>query len=152
MSEDEADLFEAINSGAQGYLLKRLKSDVFFDLISGVASGEAPISPKMAAKMIAALSGHAQPGESSGRPSTLTEREMEVLGHMAGGESNKRIAANLVISESTVKYHIRNILDKLHLENRAQVIAYAMRLGLGADITPAATKFLTSMPRDGEPL
>jgi DNA-binding NarL/FixJ family response regulator len=128
VSEDEEDLFEAIKSGAQGYLLKKLKADIFFDLIAGVARGEAPISPKMAAKMLEEFS--RQGGKAAGRRS-LTEREMEVLRLITQGKSNKNIAAELSISESTVKYHLQNILDKLHLENRAQVIAYATRRGLG---------------------
>jgi len=130
VSDDEEDLFEAIKSGAQGYLLKKLKSEVFFDLISGVANGEAPVSPKMAAKMLEEFSRQARK-ESAQTGSSLTDRELEVLRLVAQGRVNKEIAAELVISESTVKYHLRSILDKLHLENRAQVIAYAARRGLG---------------------
>ncbi len=131
VSDDEDDLFEAIKCGAQGYLLKKLKSEVFFDLISGVTSGEAPISPIMAAKMLQEFSGEGRTGNAQ-RISGLTSREMEVLKALAQGQGNKEIAGDLVISESTVKYHLRNILDKLHLENRAQVIAYASRRGLAA--------------------
>lgn len=130
VSDDEEDLFEAIKSGAQGYLLKKLKADVFFDLIRGVSEGEAPISPRMASKMLEEFSrqpiGARSPHEQAG----LTERELEVLGLVAKGKTNKEIAGGLIVSESTVKYHLRNILDKLHLENRAQVVAYAARRGL----------------------
>lgn len=127
VSEDEENLFEAIKSGAQGYLLKKLKSEVFFDLIGGVTEGEAPISPRMAAKMLEEFSqlGRAKAKAESGQ--NLTDREEEVLRLVAQGKTNKEIASHLVISESTVKYHLRNILDKLHLSNRAQVMAYAMQ-------------------------
>ncbi|MBI2854809.1 MAG: response regulator transcription factor [Chloroflexi bacterium] len=132
VSDEEEDLFEAIKSGAQGYLLKKLKASVFFDLISGVVDGEAPISPRMAAKMVEEFSARSQ----GRRPSEqqwdgLSEREQDVLKLVAQGKTNKEIAALLIISERTVKYHLRNILDKLHLENRAQVTAYAARRGLG---------------------
>ena len=136
VSDDEKDLFEALKYGAQGYLLKKLKSDVFFDLISGVTNGEAPISPRMAAKMLTEFSYHKRPAGKSGSQPTLSDREMEVLRSLGSGKSNKQIAANLSISESTVKYHLRNILDKLHLENRAQMIAYATRQALGANVAP----------------
>ena len=131
VSDDEADLFEAIKSGAQGYLLKKLKSEVFFDLISGVRSGEAPISPRMASKMLAEFLQGQTPHSKAERKSTLSAREMEVLELVAQGKTNKDIAASLIISESTVKYHLRNILDKLHLDNRAQAAAYAASRGVG---------------------
>ena len=131
VSDDEADLFEAIKSGAQGYLLKKLKSEVFFDLISGVRSGEAPISPRMASKMLAEFLQGQTPHSKAERKSTLSAREMEVLELVAQGKNNKDIAASLIISESTVKYHLRNILDKLHLDNRAQAAAYAASRGVG---------------------
>ncbi|MBI2916925.1 MAG: response regulator transcription factor [Chloroflexi bacterium] len=129
-SADEVDLFEAIKSGAQGYLLKDLKADAFFSLLSGLEKGEAPISPRMAAHMLDEFSRLAKgkkPGESG---TVLSEREEEVLRLVAQGDTNKEVAAALYISENTVKYHLRNILDKLHLENRAQVVAYAARRGL----------------------
>lgn len=131
VSDEGEDLFEAIKSGAQGYLLKNLKSDVFFELISGVAVGEAPISPRMAAKMLQDFSHSPQHTGSSDEQGGLTEREREVLALLTAGKGNKEIASDLFISESTVKYHLRNILNKLHLENRAQVIAYASRRGYG---------------------
>ena len=129
VSDEEEDLFEAIKSGAQGYLLKKLKADVFFELISGVASGEAPISPRMAAKMLEEFSRQSV-SKTPGKQEGLTKREKEVLNLVARGKTNKEIAGELVISESTAKYHLRNILDKLHLDNRAQVMAYAARRSL----------------------
>ncbi|MDA1349701.1 MAG: response regulator transcription factor [Chloroflexi bacterium] len=131
VSDDEEDLFEAIKSGAQGYLLKKLKAEVFFELISGVTSGDAAISPKMATKMLTEFSRQAESSRRAESGSGLTEREEEVLKLVAQGQTNREIATNLTVSESTVKYHLRNILDKLHLDNRAQVMAYAARRGLG---------------------
>ncbi len=128
VSDSEEDLFEAIKSGALGYLLKNLKSEVFFDFISSVGEGDSPVSPKMATKMLAEFSRLTE-GKRGGRDS-LTTREGDVLNLVASGQTNKEIAAALFVSESTVKYHLRNILDRLHLENRAQVIAYAARKGL----------------------
>lgn len=135
VSDDEEDLFEAIKSGARGYLLKKLKADVFFDMISGVAKGEAPISPRMAGMMLQEFSRKTGRVASGEKQTKLTEREIEVLDLLAHGEGNKAIADQLVISDSTVKYHLRNILDKLHLENRGQVIAYATRHGYGSTET-----------------
>ncbi|MBI3931122.1 MAG: response regulator transcription factor [Chloroflexi bacterium] len=132
VSDEEEDLFEAIKSGASGYLLKNLKADIFFELIAGVASGEAPISPRMAARMLQEFSRNpnvSKPGEVQYQ--SLTARETEVLRLVAAGQGNREIAAELFITESTVKYHLRKILDKLHLKNRAQVIAYAARRGPG---------------------
>lgn len=132
VSDEEDDLFESIKSGASGYLLKNLKADVFFGLIAGVASGDVPISPRMAAKMLQEFSRKPDaPKTKEAQHQSLTDRETEVLRLVAEGKGNKDIAAELVVTESTVKYHLRNILDKLHLENRSQVIAYAVRRSLG---------------------
>ena len=133
VSDEEEDLFEAIKSGASGYLLKNLKADVFFGLIAGVASGDAPFSPKMATKMLKEFSRKPDTAKTKeAQHQSLTDRETEVLRLVADGKGNKEIAAELFITESTVKYHLRNILDKLHIENRSQVIAYAARRGLGS--------------------
>ena len=118
VAEEEEDVFEAMKSGAEGYIFKRWNREVILDLISVVASGEALIFPKMAAKMLEEFSpkhGRKQAG--------LTEREQEVLNLVAQGKSNQEIADELGRSERTVKHHLRNILDKLHLETRAQLIA-----------------------------
>ncbi|MBI2865894.1 MAG: response regulator transcription factor [Chloroflexi bacterium] len=130
VSDDEADLFEAIKSGAQGYLLKDMKAEAFFDLLAAVERGEAGVSPRMAAYMLEEFT-RLSSGRKAGESATgLSEREGEVLRLVAQGRTNKEVAAALYISENTVKYHLRNILDKLHLENRAQVVAYAARRGL----------------------
>jgi len=130
-SNEDADLFEAIKSGAEGYLLKDLESGRFFALLEGVARGEPALTPLLARKL---LDEFANPKLSPNRdqdPDALTTREMEVLDWMVQGEtSNRSLARKLGVSENTIKFHVRNILDKLHLHNRAQVVSYALRHGL----------------------
>ena len=131
-SEDDADLFEAIKSGAQGYLFKNLEAERFFALLEGVTRGEPALTPSLARKL---LHEFARPGATAApqqrAPEALTAREREVLELLvAGVTANRDLAERLTVSENTVKYHLRNILDKLHLQNRAQVIAYALRSGL----------------------
>lgn len=131
-SEDDADLFEAVKSGAYGFLPKDLEADRFFALLDGVSRGEPALTPGLARKLLNAF---AKPGSGAGsRPAdSLTEREQEVLELLVQGvTSNRELAARLYVSENTVKYHLRHILEKLHLQNRAQVIAYAVRHGLVA--------------------
>lgn len=128
-SEDDADLFEAIKSGAQGFLLKDLEADQFLGLLQGVLRGEPALTPSLAKKLLGEFARPTQRQERA--PEALTEREQEVLELLVQGiTSNRELAERLVVSENTVKYHLRNILDKLHLQNRAQVIAYALRHGL----------------------
>jgi DNA-binding NarL/FixJ family response regulator len=131
-SEDDADLFEAIKSGAQGYIFKNLESNEFFRLLDGVARGEPALTPSLARKLLREFARPATPATTPGRvPDGLTAREQEVLELLVVGlTSNRDLAERLAVSENTVKYHLRNILDKLHLQNRAQVIAYALRSGL----------------------
>lgn len=127
VSEDEDDLFQAIKAGARGYLLKNLESAQLRSMIEAVGRGEAAISPATAARIIAELarSPVATPG-----PDRLTEREVEVLELVTAGLRNKEIAARLGISENTAKYHLRNILEKLHAESRTELAARAVREGL----------------------
>ena len=133
-SEEDADLFEAIKSGAQGFLPKDLEAGHFFDLLSGVTRGEPALTPALARKVLNEFARPVRPARESDSAQTLTQREREVLELLVQGvTSNRELAERLVISENTVKYHLRNILDKLHLQNRAQVIAYALRHGLVDD-------------------
>ncbi|HEX9886832.1 MAG TPA: response regulator transcription factor [Longimicrobiales bacterium] len=127
-SDDESDLFEAIRSGARGYLLKDLESDQFFELLEGVGRGEPAITPSLAKKLLEEFA-RSRPAERRARdPLALTEREREVLEWMVTGvTSNRELADRLSVKENTVKFHVRNILDKLHLHNRAEVVAYALR-------------------------
>lgn len=139
VSDDDRNLFEAIKSGAQGYLLKDLRSDEFFELLSGVAEGEAPISRRLASRI---LEEFARLRPASGPPwpeEPLTDREREVLHLVARGSSNREVAGRLGVSENTVKFHMKNILDKLHLRSRAEVIAYAARRGLLPREDPPST-------------
>jgi two-component system NarL family response regulator len=130
VSDVDDDLFDAIKAGADGYLLKDLKPDELFQMIRGVLAGETPISPPVASKLL---------GEFRRRPwrdveptagSELTQREKEILQFVAGGLSNAEIAAKLFIVEGTVKNHLHNILEKLHLQNRVQAAAFAIREGI----------------------
>ncbi|MBW7885581.1 MAG: response regulator transcription factor [Caldilineaceae bacterium] len=134
VSADDEHLFEAIKSGASGYLLKNMDAKDFFRLISGMARGEAPISSELAAKVLSEFARQARQGEPTGEPDSdpdaLTERQVEVLQLVAQGLTNKEIAAALSISGNTVKYHMKEIMQKLHFRNRAQVIAYAVQTGL----------------------
>jgi two-component system nitrate/nitrite response regulator NarL len=128
VSEDEEDLFAALKSGAQGYLLKNIDPDELIANVHQVQRGEAPLAPSMATKILREFSGPAaKPGP------VLTQRERQVLELVARGDANKEIARALGISENTVKNHLRNILEKLHLQNRVQAVMYALREGL---ITP----------------
>lgn len=127
-SDDEADLFEAIKSGAQGYLLKNLEADEFFQALESVMAGEPVLTPRLARRLLQEL---AQRPAAQEQAAALTDREREILELLVQGvTSNRELAERLFISENTVKYHLKNIMSKLHLENRAQVIAYALRTGL----------------------
>lgn len=134
-SEEDADLFEAIKSGAQGYLFKNLASDELFRLLDGVARGEPALTPALARKLLGEFSRPQAPAPTrtaeDNAMEALTDREREVLDLLVQGiTSNRDLAERLVVSENTVKYHFRNILDKLHVQNRAQVVAYAVRHGM----------------------
>jgi DNA-binding NarL/FixJ family response regulator len=124
-SDDDANLFEAVKSGAQGYLLKNLEAKEFFTLLEGVKRGEPALTPVLARKLMTEF---ARPKAKAEDPDALTEREREVLELLVQGvTSNRKLAKQLGVSENTVKFHVRNILDKLHLHNRAQVVSYAIR-------------------------
>ena len=131
VSDDDKDLFEAIKQGAQGYLLKNLSPEELFELLRGVYRGEAPISHLTAARILDEFARLAQ--KETWVPiagNNITPREKEVLQLVAQGATNKEIASQLFIAENTVKNHLRNILAKLHLGNRVQAAAYALREGL----------------------
>ncbi len=127
VSDEDADLFEAIKSGADGYLLKSLTSDEFFALLAGLPRGEAAIPPSLAMKILREFARTELAAAQALSEDALTGREEQALQLLAHGASNKEIGAALGISENTVKYHTRHILDKLHLRSRAEVIAYAAR-------------------------
>lgn len=131
VSDDDQNLFKAIKSGAQGYLLKDLEPAKLYDMLESISRGEAPLSGVLAAKI---LQEFARPNaDSTPMPEMideLTARETEILQLVVDGKTNKEIAANLFIAENTVKIHLRNILEKLHLQNRIQAAVYAVRHGL----------------------
>lgn len=129
VSDTDADLFDAIRSGAHGYLVKSTSSEEFFALLDALDRGEAPLSRGLAAKIMRYL---ARGGRLAADEVALTPREEEVLRLVADGRTNREMATALSISEATVKFHMTNVLTKLHLENRAQVVAYAHRHGLAA--------------------
>ena len=134
VSEDDDDLFESIKAGANGYLLKNVKPEQLFEDLRGVMRGEAPIAPAVASKLLDALRTGGIPARGGSavpapEDTVLTRRESEVLQLVAAGMSNKEIANELTITEGTVKNHVHNALEKLHLTNRVQAAAYAVRQG-----------------------
>lgn len=130
-SAADDDLFEAMKSGASGYLLKSLDADTFFALLSSVMAGEPALSPEMASRILREFArGPAATATSAPETDLLTERQIEVLQKVVDGLTYKDIAGGLFITERTVKYHMREILQKLHLRNKSQAIAYALHSGL----------------------
>ena len=139
VSDDEEDLFEAIKSGAEGYVLKNMPGEQFGRILADIANGEVPLSRGLAAKILAEFARLAQAPTAKGSDKDdLSDRECEVLQLVANGATNKEIAAQLFISENTVNYHMKNILSKLHLRNRAQAVAYALQSGLVQIAAPEA--------------
>lgn len=148
ISEDDQDLFEAVKSGASGYLLKRLDAADFFTYLAELHEGQPPFSPGLAEKILKEFSLQARKSESqSGQPnpiaaqpdqaranesqgSPLSPRQLQILTLVAQGQTYSQVAVTIGIAERTVKYHMAEILDHLHLQNRAQGIAYAAQSGL----------------------
>ena len=129
VSDDEEDLFESVKAGAVGYLLKEVSIEEVADAIRAVARGHSLVSPSMASKLLSEFNLLAQRADERLRAQTpkLTDRELEVLRLVAQGHSNREIASELFIAENTVKNHVRNILEKLHLHSRMEAVVYAMR-------------------------
>ena len=129
ISDEEADLYEAIRAGASGYLLKEISIDEVATAIRAVAGGQSLISPSMASKLLTEFASMIKRGD--GRQQVpaprLTDRELEVLKLVARGLNNRDIAKELYISENTVKNHVRNILEKLQLHSRMEAVVYAVR-------------------------
>jgi DNA-binding NarL/FixJ family response regulator len=138
VSEDDQDLFEAVKSGAEGYLLKGMSEEELSSTLEKISAGEPSLSPALAAKILDEFARMAREG--AGKPpgleDELTEREREVLRLVADGATNREIGSQLFISENTVGFHMKNILAKLHLKNRAQAAAFAIRAGLADDSEP----------------
>ena len=148
-SDDEQDLFEAVKSGASGYLLKSINADTLIEALTQVQEGIPPFSAGLAVKLLKEFahlsespltdtSASGVPGNSlntaEGIPVRgLNSRQMEVLTLVSQGLSYKEVGARLYLSPRTVRYHMVEIMNRLHMENRAQVLAYAGRLGLCQD-------------------
>ncbi|MCL6636959.1 MAG: response regulator transcription factor, partial [Alicyclobacillus sp.] len=128
VSDAEESLFEAVKAGASGYVLKNASPQQVLESVKRVSAGEPVIPGNLAMQIISEFS---KPAEKPVRQQVdaLTEREIEVLRYLSVGATNKDIAAALYISENTVRNHVRNILEKLHLSNRVQAAAYAIREG-----------------------
>ena len=162
-SEDDRDLFEAVKSGASGYVLKDVDADTLMEMLWDLERGEAAFSPGLTAKILAeftrlgaelnAREGHrvkdpTSPDRGAGVDRSadddlvaesgpvLMPRQMQVLRLVASGMSYKEVGSALFISERTVKYHMRQILDQLHLQNRSQVLAYAARMRINRSTDP----------------
>ncbi|HEX9530217.1 MAG TPA: response regulator transcription factor [Acidimicrobiales bacterium] len=129
VSDEEEDLYEAIKAGANGYLLKEISVEEVAEAIRAVVQGQSLISPSMASKLLSEFNSLVRRAEEKPQfpAPALTSRELEVLKLVAKGMSNREIADELFISENTVKNHVRNILEKLHLHSRMQAVMYAVR-------------------------
>jgi DNA-binding NarL/FixJ family response regulator len=129
VSDDEDDLYDAIKAGATGYLLKEISIEEVASAIRAVVTGQSLISPSMASKLLTEFTNLAKRADERQAVPTprLTDRELEVLKVVAQGMSNREIAGELFISENTVKNHVRNILEKLHLHSRMEAVVYAVR-------------------------
>jgi DNA-binding NarL/FixJ family response regulator len=126
VSDDEPDLYAALRVGASGYLLKDMSPSELIEAVLAVARGEPRIAPEMASRMLAEL-GRGPEAAPRDPLESLSDREREVLALMADGLRNREIAERLVISEATVKTHVRHVLEKLRLRNRAEAAAFAAR-------------------------
>ena len=148
MSDNEQDLFVAVKSGASGYLLKRLDAEDFFTYLADLQAGHPPFSPGLAEKILQEFSHLAQRSatgpplaaaqdgglyEEAGQKAPLSPRQIQILTLVAQGQTYRQVGETIGIAERTVKYHMVEILERLHLDNRAQVIAYAARMGLARE-------------------
>ncbi len=127
VSDEEADLYDAVKNGASGYLLKDSSIDEVAQAIRVVADGQSLISPSMAIKLLDEFKQMSRSDRQQVPSPRLTERELEVLKLVAQGLNNREIAKRLFISENTVKNHVRNILEKLQLHSRMEAVMYAVR-------------------------
>jgi DNA-binding NarL/FixJ family response regulator len=129
VSDEEDDLYEAIKAGATGYLLKEISIEEVADAVRAVMQGQTLISPSMASKLIAEFANLSKlASQRSSVPAPrLTDRELDVLRLVAQGLTNREVADQLYIAENTVKNHVRNILEKLHLHSRMEAVLYAVR-------------------------
>jgi DNA-binding NarL/FixJ family response regulator len=136
VSEDDKDLFEGIKCGAHGYLSKKLEPEELYAMLRGVFQGEAPISRTTASKILNEFAVQARRKAAAQLEEELSAREKDVLQSLATGLTNKEIGNKLGIAENTVKNHLKNILSKLHLENRVQAATFALQKGFVSQDKP----------------
>jgi DNA-binding NarL/FixJ family response regulator len=128
---DDEHLFAAVAAGASGYVLKSEPTETFLHLLEGAARGEAAVSPALAGRLLrefARLAAAARPDGAA--DDLLTARQLEVLRLVADGLLYKQVAARIGVSERAVKYHMGEILARLHVHDRAEAVAHARRVGL----------------------
>jgi len=132
VSEDAADLMDALRSGASGYLLKNIEMEELVSAIRRAASGDSVVSPQMTAKLIQGVRDQPRVSDKVVERDRFSPRERDILTCLARGESNKEIARELDLAESTVKIHVQNIFKKLGVTSRVQVALYAVEQGFGS--------------------
>lgn len=140
-SEEDEDLFDAIKHGASGYLLKNMDAKNLIDMMTDIENGEAPLSPGIASRILREFKRNSEQNNVTSQrmkefkeKNILTDRQLEVLEMVAKGITYKETGDALGLTERTVKYHMGKILERLHLDNRAQLIAYATQSGILDDI------------------
>jgi two-component system nitrate/nitrite response regulator NarL len=126
MSDSETDLSAALRAGVRGYLLKDMEPEDVVTAIGNAARGQLSVAPAMTLKLAQLLQPGAKGADRHGLLTSLTDREREILDHLARGESNKAIARALEISHDTVKLHVRHILSKLNLSSRVEAAVFAV--------------------------
>jgi DNA-binding NarL/FixJ family response regulator len=127
VSDEEEDLFEAIKAGASGYLLKEIDPTEIAQAIRQIVAGHSLLSPAVASKLVSEFAAISRKSDERASRPSLTDRELQVLRYASDGLTNRQIGRRLGISENTVKNHIRNILEKLHLHSRMEAVLYAVR-------------------------
>jgi len=128
VSEEDDDLLKVIQAGAHGYLVKNLNAKDFLELLAGLEHGEAALTRRTAARLMSKLAENRLPMKTG--TENLTVRELELLELVGEGFSNRAISEQLTISTNTVKYHLKNIFQKLGAQNRAEAVAHAIRTGI----------------------
>lgn len=135
VSEEGDELAQALRSGARGYLVKNIDADILVEGIRRVVRGESVIDQGMTAKLVDQFRSQATGAATDAPRNRLTARELQVTQLLARGDSNKVIARELDVSESTVKIHVQNVLKKLNLNSRVQIAVYAVEHGLASEST-----------------
>jgi len=130
VSDEESNLIDAVKAGAGGYLLKHLNSQAFLKALEGLQRGEAAIARVTTTKVMKSLAELSRQKSNQTSDEALSDREISILHLMAEGLSNQEISRRIFLSENTVKYHLKNIFQKLHAHNRTEAVTFAMRSGL----------------------